>query len=215
MKAQLRRYAERIDALTLRERVLIFIAAALVLIAFVHLVFIAPLMAKDKRLSREVAGKQAELAVVQAQLQVMARSSQSHPNDAKRAKLEDLRHRLAQLDARIEDAASHFTSPQRMRAVLQQILARNPRLHLVGLKSLPVDRFADSGDATQRPIFRHALELTVSGAYLDLYAYLRELERLPTRLYWGKADLAAGDYPKVVLKLTVYTLSFDPSWMSV
>jgi MSHA biogenesis protein MshJ len=215
MKAQLRRYAERIDALTLRERVLIFIAAALVLIAFVHLVFIAPLMAKDKRLSREVARKQAELAVVQAQLQVMARSSEMHPNDAKRAKLEDLKRRLAQLDARIEDAASQFTSPQRMRAVLQQILARNPRLHLVGLKSLPVDRFADSGDATQRPIFRHALELTVSGAYLDLYAYLRELERLPTRLYWGKADLAAGDYPKVVLKLTVYTLSFDPSWMSV
>ena len=72
-----------------------------------------------------------------------------------------------------------------------------------------------AGAGAPRPIYRHALELTVSGAYLDLYAYLRQLEGLPTRLYWRKADLAAGDYPKVVLRLTVYTLSFDPSWMSV
>ena len=215
MKAQLRRYTERIDALTLRERVLIFIAAALVLIAFVHLGFIAPLMARDKRLSREVARTQAELGVLQAQLQSMARSGEARPDDVNRAKLEDLKRGLAQLDTRIADAASRFTPPQRMREVLQQILARNPSLHLIGLKSLPVERFANSGAGAPRPIYRHALELTVSGAYLDLYAYLRQLEKLPTRLYWGKADLAAGDYPKVVLKLTVYTLSFDPSWMSV
>ena len=215
MKAQLERYAERIDALTLRERVLIFIAAALVLIAVAHLGFISPLLGKNKRLSREVAQKQTELAVVQAQLQSMARSGQVRPDDANRARLEGLKRRLAQLDARIEGAASRFTPPQRMREVLQQILARNPRLHLIGLKSLPVQRFAAAGAGAPRPIYRHALELSVSGAYLDLYAYLRQLENLPTRLYWAKADLAAGDYPKVVLKLTVYTLSFDPSWMSV
>ena len=215
MKAQLKRYAERIDALTLRERVLIFIAAALVLIAVAHLGFISPLLDKNKRLSREVARTQAELAVVQAQLQSMARSSQVRPDDANRAKLEVLKRRRAQLDARVEDAAKRFTPPQRMREVLQRILARNPRLHLIGLKSLPVQRLAGAGAGAPRPIYRHALELSVSGAYLDLYAYLRQLENLPTRLYWAKADLAAGDYPKVVLKLTVYTLSFDPSWMSV
>jgi MSHA biogenesis protein MshJ len=215
VKAQLKRYAERIDALTLRERVLIFIAAALVLIAVAHLGFISPLLDKNKRLSREVAQKQTELAVVQAQLQSMARSSQVRPDDANRARLEALRRRLAQLDARIAGAAGRFTPPQRMREVLQRMLARNPRLHLIGLKSLPVQRFATAGAGAPRPIYRHALELSVSGAYLDLYAYLRQLENLPTRLYWGKADLAAGDYPRVVLKLTVYTLSFDPSWMSV
>lgn len=215
MRAPLKRYAERIDALSLRERVLIFAAAALVLIAFAHLGFIAPLMEKDKRLSREVARAQTELGIVQTQLQSMARSGEVRPDDANRAKLEDLRRRLARLDARIEASASRFTPPQRMREVLQRILARNPRLHLIGLRSLPVERFAGAGAGAPRPIYRHALELSVSGAYLDLYAYLRQLEALPTRLYWGKAELAAGNYPKVVLKLTVYTLSFDPSWMSV
>ncbi len=215
MKALLRRYSERIDALTLRERGLIFIAVALVLIAVVYLGFLAPLLEKDKRLSREVALRQSELATLQTQLQAMARTSDMRPDEANRAKLEDLKRQLVQLDGQIGEAASRFTSPRHMRDVLQEMLARNPRLQLVDLKTLPVDLFGNSGARGPRPIYRHALELTVSGAYLDLYAYLRQLEGLPTRLYWRKADLAAGDYPKVVLKLTVYTLSFDRSWMNV
>jgi len=215
VSALLRRYAERIDALSLRERVLIFIAAALVLVAFAYLGLIAPLMEKDKRLSREVARRQTELAMLQTQLQAMARSGEMRPDEVNRAKLEGLQRDIAQLDRQIGQAASRFTSPRHMRDVLQQILARNSRLQLVGLKTLPVDLFGSSEARGPRPIYRHAIELTVSGAYLDLYAYLRQLESLPTRLYWRKADLAAGDYPKVVLKLTVYTLSFDRSWMNV
>jgi MSHA biogenesis protein MshJ len=220
--APLQRYMERIDALmeridafTLRERVLVFIAAALVLIAFAYLGFISPLLAKDKRLGQEVARRQVEVAKLQTQLQALARASQTHPDQANRAKLAELEREQAQMNEQIADAASRFTSPQHMRDVLQGILVRNPRLHLVDLKTLPVDLFGDSDARGPRPIYRHALELTVSGAYLDLYAYLRELESLPTRLYWRKAELAAGDYPKSVLRLTVYTLSFDPSWMSV
>ena len=215
MSMPLQRHIERIDALSLRERALIFIAAALVLVAFAYLGFLSPLMQTDKRLGREVAHQQTELALLQTQLQAMARSSEMGPDEANRAKLADLQRQLAQLDGEIGEAASRFTSPQHMRDVLQQILARNPRLQLVDLKTLPVDVFGSSDARGPRPIYRHALELTVSGSYLDLYAYLRQLEGLPTRLYWRKADLAAGDYPKVVLKLTVYTLSFDPSWLSV
>ena len=137
MSALLRRYAERIDALTLRERVLIFAAAALVLVAFVYLGLIAPLMEKDKRLSREVARRQTELAVLQTQLQAMARTSDMRPDEANRAKLEGVQRDIAQLDQQIGEAASRFTSPRHMRDVLQQVLARNSRLQLVDLKTLP------------------------------------------------------------------------------
>ncbi|MGH8746930.1 MAG: type II secretion system protein GspM [Burkholderiales bacterium] len=214
MSAPLRRYADRLDALSLRERALIFVAAALVLIAVIHLGFIAPLMEKNRSLSREVAGKQSELTMLQAQLQSLARTNQMRPDEANRAKLKQSQGRLEQLDAQIGDATRRFTSPQHMRDVLEGILVRNPRLQLVDLKTLPVDLFGNSS-AQGRPIYRHAIELTVSGGYLDLYAYLRELEGLSTQLYWGKANLAVAEYPRVVLKLTVYTLSFDRAWMNV
>jgi MSHA biogenesis protein MshJ len=48
-----------------------------------------------------------------------------------------------------------------------------------------------------------------------LLAYVRDLEQLPTQLYWASLELDAADYPKVAMKLTVYTLSLDRAWLNV
>ena len=73
---------------------------------------------------------------------------------------------------------------------------------------------ASQGQAARR-VFRHGVELTLAGSYLDLHAYLRALEGLSTQLYWGKAELSVTAYPVATLKLTVYTLSFDQAWLVV
>ena len=75
--------------------------------------------------------------------------------------------------------------------------------------------YPEKGRAPDKLIFRHGVELTVSGTYPDLYAYLAGLEKLPTQLYWGRADLSVSTHPVTTLKLTVYTLSLDPAWMLV
>jgi MSHA biogenesis protein MshJ len=64
-------------------------------------------------------------------------------------------------------------------------------------------------------VFRHGVELTLAGSYLDLHAYLSALEGLSTQLYWGRAEMSVAEYPVATLKLTVYTLSFDQAWLVV
>jgi MSHA biogenesis protein MshJ len=64
-------------------------------------------------------------------------------------------------------------------------------------------------------LYRHGVELTVRGSYLDMVDYMHALETLPTQLFWGKAQLDAEDYPNVRLTLIVYTLSLDPKWMKL
>jgi MSHA biogenesis protein MshJ len=71
------------------------------------------------------------------------------------------------------------------------------------------------GGANVSGLYRHGIELTVSGSYVDLYDYLRSLESSPTQLYWGRADLAVTEYPSNTLKLTVYTVSLDRTWLIV
>ena len=111
------------------------------------------------------------------------------------------------------------------------MLSRNRRLTLVDMKTLPLtdqkgaplsedkpQPAALAGtkvQSSQPPIYRHGLEITVSGSYLDLLSYLTDLEKLPTRMYWGKLELSAVEYPHTTLKLTVYTLSLNPAWMVV
>jgi MSHA biogenesis protein MshJ len=210
MKALLRRYAERIDAATLRERVMIFAAGALVLVFLVNAALIEPLRSKHKLLAAENAQRQDEMHVVQAELQRMALSQDADPDAAGRQKASALRAEQAKLNAQIAAEQRRFITPDRMRGLLDEMLERNKRLRLVELKTLPASSISEGSK-----VFRHGVEMTVSGAYLDLYEYLSALERLPTQLYWGRAELSAGEYPETTLKLTVYTVSFDKAWLIV
>lgn len=208
VKALVARYAERVDAASLRERVLIFTACALVLIFIAHTGFIEPLRANEKRLKQESAQRQQELKTLQAELARLAGGDDA--DAAPRRRAAELRAELASLDARLAVEQRRFTPPDKVRAVLEEMLERNKRLRLVDLKTLPVSAFGE--DAR---LYRHGVELTVAGTYLDLYDYLAALERLPTQLYWARAELAVLDHPAIALKLTVFTVSLDKAWLIV
>lgn len=215
MKALLKRYAERIDNASLRERVMIFLAAALVLVFLANATLIRPLRDTQRRLSADIAQNERELRTIQGEVQRLARARDAGPDARNRERAAALRAELALLDAQIADEQRRFTTPQRMRDVLEEMLEREKRLRLIDLKTLPVtDMSATQGQAGRR-VFRHGLELTLAGSYLDLYAYLAALEGLKTQLYWGRAEMSVAEYPVATLKLTVYTLSFDQAWLVV
>jgi len=213
VKEQLKHYVERVDNATLRERVLLFGAAALVLLYVVNLLLIQPLRDTQRRLGLEVGKSAQELRTVQTELQRLARERQADPEAQHRQRAVDLRSEIAALDARIQQEQRRFTTPQRMREVLREMFERDKRLRLVDLKTLPVTDLA-AGQSGRR-VFRHGIELTVAGSYLDLYAYLAALEQIPTQLYWGRVEMSVASYPIATLKMTVYTLSFDQAWMVV
>jgi MSHA biogenesis protein MshJ len=64
-------------------------------------------------------------------------------------------------------------------------------------------------------LYRHGVEIVVQGSYPDMVAYMAALEAMPTQLFWRKAELVAGSYPRASLRLNVYTLSLDQKWMKL
>jgi MSHA biogenesis protein MshJ len=217
VKALLKRYAERIDAASLRERAMIFLALALGLVFVANAALIEPLRVKQKRLTAENQQRQQELQALQAGLQRLVQGAGQDTDSLNRARQKALREELARFNAKLEQEQRRFTPPDRMRAMLGEMFERNRQLTLVDLKTLPVTPLGAprAGAANSQGLFRHGIELTVSGAYLDLYEYLRTLERMPAQLYWGRAELSVGEYPSSTLKLTLYTLSFDRAWLIV
>jgi MSHA biogenesis protein MshJ len=142
-----------------------------------------------------------------------------------------MRKQIGELEAKLAEEQRKFVPPERIGSVLEEMLSRNRKLQLVDMRTLPAT--ALGGPAADKPaagkppakpkapapgagqIYRHGVELTVAGTYLDLLAYLRDLEKLPNQMYWGKLDLNVTAYPQVTLKLSVYTLSLDIAWMVV
>jgi MSHA biogenesis protein MshJ len=210
------RVVERIDALVLRQRILLFFVLACVLVLAAESVFTGPLRAKHRRLMAEVAQEQKELSTLQAELQRLVQGNTVDPDAANRRREAALREDLRQLNARVVEEQRRFTPPDRMRRVLEELLERNRGLSLVDLKTLPAVAVAGqrSGPAGGG-MYRHGIELTVRGTYGELYEYLRALENLPNQLYWGRAELAVDAHPLLTLRLTVHTLSFDRAWLIV
>ena len=62
-------------------------------------------------------------------------------------------------------------------------------------------------------IYRHGLRVTMEGKYLDLLSYVKAMEGLKWRMYWGNARLEAKEEPMSVLTIDMYTISRNEEWM--
>lgn len=227
MRARLLRLADRIDRATLRERLLIFAALAVLILAVGDAILVEPEVARNKRLTRDLGQRQGEAGRLREQLTQLAGAQGSRFDAAMRERVQRARDEVERIERRIVDEQGGLARPEQMRTVLEELLGRNRRVSLVEIKTLeplaasPSDpksapaRSLPSKAAAERMVYRHGMEIVVAGPYLDLLQYLKELEHLPTRLYWGGAELDASRYPIVRLKLNVYTLSLDKAWMSV
>jgi len=227
MKAWWNKWAERIDAMVLRERVVVFFAAGAVLVFLFQAILSGPVTTRQREVARQLAQKLVDTRLIQEQAQAVLRSRAEDPDAASRQQVEDLRKRVAELDARLAQKQSELLPPDQIPGLLEEMLRRERKLELVDLQSLPpvalFEKQAETGNAIAAAagaaptiqVYRHGVELTVRGSYFDLVHYLDDLEQLPLRMFWREVDIAADEYPIVTMKLSVYTLSLDRHWVVV
>ena len=217
----LQRYADRLDAMSLRERVLIFLAVAVVIVAIADSALFEPILRRQKANSQSIQQQEDEIRTMRTQVQAYAQARTSDSANAKRQRLEKRRVELAALDRELAAGQSELVPPERMAKMLSEIVKRNPDVELISLRSLaatgltqsltPIAGSAPSGLA----LYRHGIEIAVSGSYLKMLNYVGQLERLPAKIVWGNMELQAGAYPVVTLKITLYTFSPEKTWLLI
>jgi MSHA biogenesis protein MshJ len=219
LPVSLQRYADRLDAMSLRERVLIFLAAAVVVVAVADSTLFDPISRRQKVNSQRIHQQEDEIRTMQGQVQAYAQARTGDNANAKRQRLEKRKLELAALDRELAARRSELVPPERMAKMLYEIVKRNPDVELVSLRSLPASGLAQSLTAILGSgglaLYRHGIEITVSGSYLKMLAYVGQLERLPAKIMWGNMELQAAAYPVVTLKITLYTLSPEKTWLLI
>lgn len=234
----MRHYWERargkIDNMSLRERALIFAAAAFVLIALLNATLLDPLLARQKTLSSQVVQQQEKMKALQAQMQGLLQAREDDQKSPMRMHIAGLKAQLQEQESYLKSRGDRMVEPGKMPELLEQVLNKNGKLELVALETLPASLLIEpktgneqggiSGSpqnaATaigQQRIFKHGVKITVRGAYPGLSQYLAELEKLPVQMFWGEAGLNVEDkyYPAATLTLTLYTLSLDKTWLTI
>ncbi|MFZ2161702.1 MAG: type II secretion system protein GspM [Sideroxyarcus sp.] len=223
MQERIDKIVAKVDGFSLRERALIFFAAAAVVVSLVNALFLEPLLVKQKNISVQVVQQQEKMKEVQAQIANLVQAQQADANSPQRERIRALRQQIADGDAYLKSRRDKLVPPEKMAQLLEQVLNRNGRLQLVALNTLPVSLLIEpSADAAavqmtgaEKQIFKHGVKITVRGSYADLVQYLTALEKLPTQMFWGVAKMDVVKHPTVELTLTLYTLSLDKTWLQV
>lgn len=225
IQEQYDRLVAKVDGFSLRERVLVFAAAAFLLVALVDALFLEPLLDKQKALSAQVVQQQEKMKEVQAQIAALLEAKQADANSPQRERIRLLQQKIDEGAAYLRERRDKLVPPERMAGLLEQVLNRNGRLQLVALDTLPasllVEPASDQADEAQqvvdseKQIYKHGVKITVRGSYSDLLGYLSALERLRTQMYWSIAKMEVIKYPTVELTLTLYTLSLDKTWLQL
>lgn len=238
LKQRLVQLAARVDALSLRERALVFAAALAVLAFGGYQLVLAPIYADQDALAAQIAQQRDTMQGIDAEIAAKLEAYGVDPDAASRARLVAVKQESAQLSDSLLAMQHGLVPPERMAPLVDAILRANGRLQLVSMRTLPVETISGraaagvpaQAQATLTPppapaaaeagkpadlLYRHGVEVTVRGNYLDMVDYMSALEAMPTRLFWGKAQLDVEEYPASRLTLTLYTLSLDRNWMKL
>ncbi|MGH8620802.1 MAG: hypothetical protein ACRET3_01585 [Burkholderiales bacterium] len=228
MKEKWRKLAERFGALQMRERMLVLVGAVVGAALVFDALAIQPKEARKKILEQQIVEARQKLKVAEALLKTKEPVGDSHA--VKRSYRDALRVQLTQIGEIMANLQQGMVPPERMARLLEDMLGRTRGLQLLSLRALPPKRFepgaapaAQAGakpekpapKAPERTIFQHGFELTLQGTYLELHDYLAQLEKLPWQMFWNRISVQTEQYPRLLVTITVQTLSLSKAWLVV
>ena len=218
-------WSMRLDAMSFRERLLIFLAAAGLTFTAIFIGLIEPALKRQEQMMLSISGLQQEIYTLNNQLI----STEQQHKQGKNSETNRLLAEAGALEVSLRDRESGMIPPDKMIPVLKSLLAAQPGLKLISLNTTaPRPVFikdaagADvSGVAAALPtvavapaeqLYKHGIELQVTGSYAYLTDYIERLESLPWAMQWKSMRLDASHHPQLELTLGLTTLSRESTW---
>jgi len=216
MKSKLKIWWEkqsaRVDALSLRERIFLFVSLVAVSLAAGDSLWLSPAQLAHKQVTQRFATQNSELVRLRAAL-----AQAGQPVDASKAVRTEIESETAKLDAlsrEIKAIAPLAEGGPALEQVLVQFLRRHDGLTLLGVGTLQQDPAPAAAAATPPAaasgISKRGLELRVSGPYAELIRYVKALENALPSLRWGPMLLKSDKQQASELTLQVYVVGAQP-----
>lgn len=216
MKQWWQKQAVRINALSLRERVFLFISLLLCCLALADFFWLSPTQVAHKQATQRFALQNTDLNRLRAELKDVAQPVD--PGKVLRDEIAVLQPQLEAINQDIKAAAPEAEGGAELEQVLVQFLRRHDGLTLLGTGTAALDTASPPGTKTPPGLVRRGVELRVSGPYAELVRYVKSLETALPTLRWGTLQLKTAQMtapttaptspPELVLQ--VYVLGVQP-----
>lgn len=216
--ATMARLGERINALSLRERALVFMTVSVALYVLASNVILQPLADKAVHLERAIKVRASQVTTLEIKVRELGAGGSFDPELDEAGRIEKLNARLRGIDASLASLTAGLVSPKEMAKLAERVLHENRRLELVKMQSIKaVPLLASRRDAgtpaADIEIYRHGIRLELRGRYGDIVDYIQRLEKLPWKFFWAEVSLELEQHPTSRVVLVLYTVSLEKGWI--
>ncbi|OZG42483.1 MSHA biogenesis protein MshJ [Aeromonas sp. A35_P] len=190
LKAQWQAWADKLAALSQRERVLIMLTGVVLVgtIATYGWLDAATVRLEQDRLA--LSSAQRDLEIMDLENQGKQARLARDPDQNVRTQLAGVDEEIGKLDAALRAQTVDLIQAHEMPEVLEALLSRSANLHMVALTSLAPEPLMAGEQRIN--LFKHGIRLKLEGGYFDVYQYLKALEALPRHFYWKQFDRVRG-----------------------
>jgi MSHA biogenesis protein MshJ len=211
MKRWWQAQAARIDALSLRERVFLFLSVMACCVALADVVWLSPARLAHQQLTQRFEKQSAELQRARETLKSVALPAQS--SKGSRDEISAVKQRLDEVNLAIQEVLPTAPQATPLAQVLVHLLRRHEGLTLVHTMTLApeagVAKSASAAGTAPVGVARQGVELTVSGPYAELTRYVKTLEQAMPTVRWGSMTLKS-EKPPPELTLQLFLVGVPP-----
>lgn len=213
LRQRLQKIEDRVNALALRERALLLLAALAVVFFLADTFMLRPLDQRredSRRLLEQTSDRVAQLS---SSVEQLASQQRNDPNAALIAERNSLQQRMQAISSELAQLDTGLLGPGEMLGLLHRLLADRSDLRLVSLDKMPAEPL--DPESTVGSIFVHRFSIVFESDFSGLLGYVRLIENMPRGLYWESLKLSVPEWPTNRAEVVLYMLALDEDWLGV
>lgn len=243
MKAKWQAWSEKFLVLSPREQSLIFISVLVVVAYLPFHFFIDGNLKQAEKEQKRVASLERANSDLTLSINEFKVALQQDKNKQLLSQIEQHEKRLAIVDEKLLALTEELIDPIQMRNALIQLLDLQPGVSLIAFEVKPAEPLLfqnkksnvkveqkESSSTTQKDeneinivvqqpqatgLYKHAIQLKLTGKYFQLRDYLKQVEELPWQFFWHDFQYQLQAYPKSELTIEIYSLSTNKEFIGV
>ena len=207
MKAKLKLLEEKINALELRERVIVCITVLVIVFGLFDQFWFSPHMGDISMLKEQHSeyiginqDNKNTILILETRIAI-------DPNNKIKKEISQAELNAKRLDDILMMSSAGLISPERMLPVLGEVLGKESGLRLVEMSNTAAMPVSGKENILQLALFKHGLELNFIGSFKNVKEYIHKLEDLNEKIYLDEVSYQLTDYPLGEFKLKAHTLS--------